>query len=633
MRCLNLEQSCYFLLSAFISFSFEKSSIFVFRKILASNLLRGQTASIQGKGVVSMKKTVWLFAAVFFAGFAGCAQDTDLRSGADSSVQLAQGLTLQEVTPAKSFKAVYVKGNRAITLEAVRGRMAPEPYLQDPSFPMYEIDARILDETGHILYLRRGGDDFVNPQWQEELAWRDDLPAANPGGNREYFEMMAEAARLLQTEFEKQAGLEAAVEMTPEIEAVVSFGHRAMEAFETSALMAADHTGPKPGDSPILAGGGGTNGPEDAPKYFDGGWYLISVHTKGIAWDFGEHSATRIQKWLGTNWFAYYDFCNHGTCASSMGMKCGISFINKPAWTALTCSTGYDWDSEDGGHNCHDDTRVQLASFVYGPSMERNWYWCNDGDSDTDISVDIWGIELDQDGSPECNDSTNRGYTHPWMNWYSASNTNSATVNGVPIQLTLAAGATYTISTCGSTSTDTYLRLYYNGSQVSYNDDACGLQSSISITAPYAGVYTLYAGCWGANACSGQVRVTLTAAPLPPCQPAGYRMCPGEELLPGQSRVSADGRFRWIYQTDGNLVLYLYDSYVLWAANLWGYAPGRLVMQTDGNLVVYNASWQPVWSTNTGGYYGTFLDVQNDGNVVMYSPYGWAIAATGTGGY
>ncbi len=579
-----------------------------------------------------MKKLTWPVVFGLFVWWAGCAAEPELQHSSSPSIQLSQGLTIQELVPEKSFKAVYVKGNKSITLEAVRGRLAPEPYLQDPSFPMYETDVRILDEEGRILYLRRGGDDFVNPQWQEELAWRDDLPAAGPS-NREYFEMIAEASKVLPGAFEAQAGLDAAVAMTPEIEAVASFGHRAIEAFETSALMAADHGGARPLDAPALAGGGGTDGPEDAPKYFDAGWYLISVHTKGIAWNIGEHSATRIQKWLGTNWFAYYDFCNHGTCASSMGMKCGISFINKPAWTALTCSTGYDWDSEDGGHNCHDDTRVQMASFVYGPYMERHWYWCNDGDSDTDISVDIWGVELDQDGSPDCNESTSRGYNHPWMHWYSAANTNSATVNAVPIQLTLAAGATYTISTCGTSSTDTYLRLYYNGMQVSYNDDACGLQSSISITAPYAGVYTLYAGCWSSNYCDGKVNVTLTSAPLPPCQPASYRMCPGEELLPGQSRVSSDGRFRWIYQTDGNLVLYMYDYYVLWAANLWGYAPGRLVMQTDGNLVVYDAAWQPVWATNTTGYYGTFLDVQNDGNVVMYSPYGWAIAQTGTYGY
>ena len=25
---------------------------------------------------------------------------------------------------------------------------------------------------------------------------------------------------------------------------------------------------------------------------------------------------------------------------------------------------------------------MQLSSFVYGPSMARNQYWCNDGDSD-----------------------------------------------------------------------------------------------------------------------------------------------------------------------------------------------------------------------------------------------------------
>ena len=45
----------------------------------------------------------------------------------------------------------------------------------------------------------------------------------------------------------------------------------------------------------------------------------------------------------------------------------------------------------------------------------------------------------------------------------------------------------------------------------------------------------------------------------------GDDMQPGEALYPGESIWSANGRYRFIYQTDGNLVLYGPGG------ALWGY--------------------------------------------------------------
>jgi len=63
-------------------------------------------------------------------------------------------------------------------------------------------------------------------------------------------------------------------------------------------------------------------------------------------------------------------------------------------------------------------------------------------------------------------------------------------------------------------------------------------------------------------------------------------MRPGEVLNPGQSIVSANGRFRFIYQDDGNLVLYR-DGAALWASLTDGRGVGVCIMQADGNLVLY----------------------------------------------
>jgi Ricin-type beta-trefoil lectin domain-like len=105
-------------------------------------------------------------------------------------------------------------------------------------------------------------------------------------------------------------------------------------------------------------------------------------------------------------------------------------------------------------------------------------------------------------------------------------------------------------------------------------------------------------------------------------------MAPGEFLLPGQFRQSADGRFRLIYQGDGNLVLYQGSS-PLWASWTFSTNPGMAVMQVDGNFVVYDSTG-PVFSAGTDGHPGAYLAVQSDGNTVIYSPFTSALWATNT---
>ncbi len=112
-------------------------------------------------------------------------------------------------------------------------------------------------------------------------------------------------------------------------------------------------------------------------------------------------------------------------------------------------------------------------------------------------------------------------------------------------------------------------------------------------------------------------------------QAQGDTMQPGQVLNPGQSISSADGRFTFIYQTDGNLVLYM-GSVALWASGTNGRGFGSCIMQGDGNLVLYIAGPYPVWASGTNGSPGSHLVVQNDGNLVIYRPDGKAVWATNT---
>lgn len=107
-------------------------------------------------------------------------------------------------------------------------------------------------------------------------------------------------------------------------------------------------------------------------------------------------------------------------------------------------------------------------------------------------------------------------------------------------------------------------------------------------------------------------------------------MQPNEVLNPGQLIKSANGEYTFVYQNDGNLVLYQKDGTPLWASDTYGSSPGVCIMQSDGNLVIYDANGKPIWSSDTWLSPGSGLVVQDDGNVVIYQPDGTLIWATNT---
>jgi hypothetical protein len=94
----------------------------------------------------------------------------------------------------------------------------------------------------------------------------------------------------------------------------------------------------------------------------------------------------------------------------------------------------------------------------------------------------------------------------------------------------------------------------------------------------------------------------------------------GQVLLPEQSVTSPDGRFKLIYQRDGDLVLDGPDRVRVWSSGTEGETAGRAVMEADGDFVVYDADGLEVWSAGTGGHPGAYVVVQNDGYVAVYAP-------------
>jgi hypothetical protein len=465
-----------------------------------------------------MKRTLTtLFLSLFLISCTGA--DLEVTAPADDA-ELRQGVTLLDVQPGFSFTARYVKHDDVLFLQAVRGQRTPEIYQQDPESPRFEIDVRVTDRDGRILYLRRGGDAFVDPVWQDELLLQDLLPPA-AGSNEHLFAMIGEATDAIEAEL---VGLGQNVTLLDELAAVRGFARNAPVAYLQSQAQVTAEVAKHGFFNPELyeAGGGGSLAGEEADALsLSAGWYFVAQWDKELFYDWapGRHSGVRLHQLNGSGTFAYYDFCNHGTCpgVDPMVQKCTLIKINRPSWYLPACTTGYGMWSDDGGHNCHDDARVQMASFVYGATNNGSQWWCNGNDDDTDISVDIWGFELDQDGSADCSADQYRGYNHYNMFWYTASNTDSAQQATVNYPVTLAAGATYTFSTCGSTSEDTFLRLKNaSGTVVTFNDDACGLQSTMTFTPSVAGAYTINAGCYGSGACTARIKITLESSAAAP---------------------------------------------------------------------------------------------------------------------
>ncbi|PKN26664.1 MAG: hypothetical protein CVU65_04970 [Deltaproteobacteria bacterium HGW-Deltaproteobacteria-22] len=443
--------------------------------------------------------------------FVACAADLQVADpvAADDDAVPRQGVTLLDVQPGFSFTARFVKGDDVIFVQAVRGQRTPEMYQQDPESPRFEIDARVTDRDGRILYLRRGGDSFVDPTWTDDVIWQESLPPAT-GANRALFEMIAEATDAIEAELLTQGVV---VTLLDELSAVRGFARNAPVAYADS-LRLVDERILKEGflGIPEAGGGGSLAGEEADALSLSAGWYYAAVHDKSTAL-IARHSGVRLHQLNGSGTFAYYDFCNHGTCPAEMSQKCSLIKINRPAWYLPACSTGYAAFSDGGGHNCHDDSRVQMASFIFGASNNGSQWWCNGYDDDTDMSAPPG----DLDGSADCSDDAYRGYNHYNMFWYTATNTNSAQQATVNYTVTLAAGATYTFSTCGSTSEDTFLRLKNSsGTQVTYNDDACGLQSTMTYKPTTAGTYTVVSGCYGSATCTARIKISLISGDAAP---------------------------------------------------------------------------------------------------------------------
>jgi hypothetical protein len=135
----------------------------------------------------------------------------------------------------------------------------------------------------------------------------------------------------------------------------------------------------------------------------------------------------------------------------------------------------------------------------------------------------------------------------------------------------------------------------------------------------------------GARGHCGSAPVQPPVTPPVVTPPSGCGVLAADASLAVNGAVtSCNGRFTFVHQGDGNVVLY--DSgQPRWSTKTNGRATSVLAMQGDGNLVLYAPGMRPLWHTRTHGNAGARLAVQDDGNVVLYAATGRVLWATGTG--
>ncbi len=102
-------------------------------------------------------------------------------------------------------------------------------------------------------------------------------------------------------------------------------------------------------------------------------------------------------------------------------------------------------------------------------------------------------------------------------------------------------------------------------------------------------------------------------------------------LYPGQYLQTPDRRFKLVFQTDGNVVLYS-PTRATWDSGTVGKPGTMLKMQRDGNLVLYDSVNKSLWSTKTSGNTDARIKIQQDGNLVIYSALSSAIWSSSTSG-
>jgi hypothetical protein len=286
----------------------------------------------------------------------GCTQ-----SDRPPASELKQGVNLLDVRdPSFGMSAAYVKGTRAIYLETRIGALKPEVYRASaPNDPAHETDMRLIDRDGLTFWVQRGGDEYVDPTWADDIA--KSLTRATQASDRALdFELAQEAAtqigKNIPATFSEHGHHVARLALMPPPNKDPKLKVRA-ELAEREAREA--------GYSNVTQSGNTT---VETDLYSASTGCFLFICT-------ARHSATQMWMFNGS-WLMAQNACNHGRCynGSGMGYHC-YSGSGTQAAASITingetnsnnvavsggCATPYKWLSGGYDHLCNSDASYEM---------------------------------------------------------------------------------------------------------------------------------------------------------------------------------------------------------------------------------------------------------------------------------
>lgn len=111
------------------------------------------------------------------------------------------------------------------------------------------------------------------------------------------------------------------------------------------------------------------------------------------------------------------------------------------------------------------------------------------------------------------------------------------------------------------------------------------------------------------------------------------RLESGQFLVPSSAAErselkSKNGEYRFVFQADGNAVIYNKEDKGVWSTKTHSLGGTRLLLQSDGHLVMYNDESVAVWQSGTFGQGAVTLIMGNDGTLALIDNQGNRVWAT-----
>jgi hypothetical protein len=256
-------------------------------------------------------------------------QPADKALPAKDALPAQEGLTIVKSDPQWGLKAVFKDADRALLIERRVGLPRHADKLaENPKLGPFEDDMLVTNEAGQVIMIQQGGDQLVDPTWNDRFNETVKQPLDVAKRTAELALLDRATQQLLTRPEALDVGARAS------FDGMRLLAQRPLESYRT------------------LEADGMSYGP---------GYNQLGIYVQPIV-PTGSHSAT----WANINGSSRVT-CNHGDCASWSSMS-NSSMCGGMVWNADTryCSTAYQFDSY-GNHNCHDDTVLQLWSFKYGP--------------------------------------------------------------------------------------------------------------------------------------------------------------------------------------------------------------------------------------------------------------------------